>query len=183
MSSTARLAANDVPLLNGRSLFVLAEMWKDICPSRSRVEWHKLIWFFGHVPRASFICWLALLDRLTTTDMLKKWGHLVTDGCCCFCQMEEENRSHLSFTCSFTKSIWEKIRNILFLAGPTGDWDKEYNEALEWKGKKLETIIKKLAWTVYIYIVWSERNVRIFQGRAKSAEVLTCSEDFVQFFY
>lgn len=47
----------------------------------SRVEWFKLIGGPLHIPRHSFICWLTILDRLTTKKRQIKMGRVVDPVC------------------------------------------------------------------------------------------------------
>ena len=38
------------------------------------VQWSKVIWGKNHIPRCSFIIWLALKKRLAVKTLLHKWG-------------------------------------------------------------------------------------------------------------
>lgn len=40
--------------------------WNQIRTHHPKMEWSKLISFKGSMPKHSFMCWLAILDRLAT---------------------------------------------------------------------------------------------------------------------
>ncbi|XP_011016272.1 PREDICTED: uncharacterized protein LOC105119785, partial [Populus euphratica] len=76
----------------------------------SLVRWRNVVWESWSMPRYNFILWLAVLGRLRTRDRLH---FLQTDSSCVFCQVEEESHSHLFFGCTWTSSLWLKIKNWL----------------------------------------------------------------------
>ncbi|KAE8708956.1 hypothetical protein F3Y22_tig00110332pilonHSYRG00622 [Hibiscus syriacus] len=41
-------------------------IWDNIRSRLENVNWHRLVWFPGHVPKFSLIFWMAILDRLPT---------------------------------------------------------------------------------------------------------------------
>ena len=55
---------------------------------------HHLLWFKGHIPRHSFILWLASLGRLRTMDRLHG---TITSPTCVLCDQHEETHDHLFF--------------------------------------------------------------------------------------
>jgi hypothetical protein len=69
---------------------------------------HHLLWFKGHIPRHSFILWLASLDRLRTMDRLH--GGVPTTTCI-LCGIHMETHEHLFFECSYTGLVWTSICN------------------------------------------------------------------------
>ncbi|TYI69456.1 hypothetical protein E1A91_D08G157300v1 [Gossypium mustelinum] len=49
------------------------------------------------------------------------------------------------------------------------------------KGKYLLSLILKLVWNSFIYIIWRERNRRLFQGRKSNEETIIGSiKDVIQ---
>lgn len=63
---------------NSKGVFAMKDTYKDISTHLVPVFWHSLGWFKLHIPRRSFIAWLALHNRLKTRDRLVKWG--ITDS-------------------------------------------------------------------------------------------------------
>ncbi|XP_058223116.1 uncharacterized protein LOC131332831 [Rhododendron vialii] len=52
--------------------FTIASLWDKLRSPFPRVLWNKLIWFSGHIPKCSFITWIAIQNRLSTIDRLKE---------------------------------------------------------------------------------------------------------------
>lgn len=77
----------------------------------------SLVWFKGAIPKHSFICWLAILNRLSTRDRQQKSSPLI-DKLCPFCGVEE-SREHLFFDCSFSSQVWKEV--VLKFAKLRGD--------------------------------------------------------------
>lgn len=70
--------------------------WERIRTPSPVQPWHKAIWFKEHIPRNSFISWVALLRRLPTRDIIRRWGLNVPDACV-LCQAAVETHHHLFF--------------------------------------------------------------------------------------
>lgn len=65
---------------------------------------------------------------------------------------------------------------LLQFSPATGDWDFELNWTIRKnKGKSLSITIYKLAFTVYIYSIWRERNSRLFQQRSSPSILVAAS--------
>jgi hypothetical protein len=64
--------------------FSIHSAWDILRDHRPTNIMHHLIWFKGHVPRQSFILWLASLSRLCTMDRLHG---VVTDSTCVMCNL------------------------------------------------------------------------------------------------
>lgn len=64
----------DQPFWEGLNLFEFKsnKIWNLIRARGPNNYFKDVIWFKGHVPRCSFITWLAAIDRLPTLHRLKK---------------------------------------------------------------------------------------------------------------
>lgn len=82
-------------------------------------------------PKATFIVWLALKNRLATKERLLKWNMQI-DGACVLCQSLTENLEHLFFECSFSSFIWRSVLQRLGMFRVIQHWQKE----VEWAAKK-----------------------------------------------
>ncbi|KAE8697669.1 hypothetical protein F3Y22_tig00110610pilonHSYRG00044 [Hibiscus syriacus] len=143
-------------------------IWEEIRVKRDKVPCHKLIWFPLHILKFSIITWLAILDRLPTRERLIRMG-ITTVGSCVLCNDALESRNHLFADCAMAASLWKEILNLTHLAKYPMSWDNMLAWAsTTWKGKSLLTSIMKIAWCAFIYIVWEERNKRLFQGRVRT---------------
>jgi hypothetical protein len=76
--------------------FVSSETWNFLRDKKAEVEWWHLIWFSYAIPKHAFILWLAIQNRLTTSDRLLVWG-FNGDPLCGFCHHVIESRNHLFF--------------------------------------------------------------------------------------
>ncbi|KAL9347268.1 hypothetical protein Peur_058634 [Populus x canadensis] len=118
------------------------------------------------LPRHSFILWLALLKRLRTRDRLY---FVDIDVSCVFCQDHEESHNHLFFACSWTSLLWMKVKSWLRLSkGMT-----TINSAvwgLYLKGKTAVTRMKKVSLSIVVYLIWEERNRKVFKNSCSLVE-------------
>jgi hypothetical protein len=76
--------------------FVSSETWNFLRDKKAEVEWWHLIWFPYAIPKHAFILWLAVHNRLTTSNRLLLWG-FNGDPLCGFCHHVIESRNHLFF--------------------------------------------------------------------------------------
>lgn len=104
----------DVPVWVPHSLgyFSVSSAWGVLRPSRPSISYIALLWFWGNIPKHSFIAWLAVRDQLSTRDRLRRWGAVVHSDCV-FCT-GQESRDHLSFECPFNTVVWD---GMLFCVG------------------------------------------------------------------
>ncbi|XP_059638949.1 uncharacterized protein LOC132281241 [Cornus florida] len=132
-----------------------------ISPSPS-IPWHFVIWFSNHIPRFSFIAWVALSHRLKTRDSLALAKKIVPNYCS-LCLAAAESHQHLFFKCRFASEIW------MFFQHLCGIYVRDFNlyditnwSASMWKDgtKAPEAYVYKLCLTTSVYFIWSERNRR-----------------------
>ena len=88
--------------------FTIASAWEKLRDRKAQNPLHQVIWYAGHIPRQSFILWLASQNRLQTLDRLRKVG--ITERThCVLCNQDEETHNHLFFQCNYTKAVWDSI--------------------------------------------------------------------------
>ncbi|KAL4280117.1 hypothetical protein GQ457_03G014250 [Hibiscus cannabinus] len=149
---------------NNHGAVTLKMIWESVRDKRPHVPWHRLVWGSFSIPKHSFIVWLGILDRLPTKDSLSKMG-IDNDGKCLLCDSGNESRNHIFLECPYSRGIWEVILRSCIVHRTLLNWDDEILWASEtWKGKSLVVTILKIAWVVFIYVVWEERNWRCFRG-------------------
>lgn len=61
------------------------------------VQWWRLVWFKGHVPRQAFISSMACQGKLLTEEKLKLWG-CINDDSLVLCGAATEEVTHLFFS-------------------------------------------------------------------------------------
>ncbi|XP_039025953.1 uncharacterized protein LOC120159426 [Hibiscus syriacus] len=86
-------------------------IWNIIRDRKSKVAWHRVIWFPAHIPKFSLITWMAILDRLSTRERLCRFAVLI-DASCGLCGTVLESRSHLFIDCSFSREVWNLLLQL-----------------------------------------------------------------------
>ncbi|CAH2047747.1 unnamed protein product, partial [Thlaspi arvense] len=125
-----------------------------------------------HIPRSSFVAWLALLRRLPTRDRLRRWGMSVPLDCV-LCSSGVETHHHLFFECGFSTSIWCFFSSKIWVNPPL-----DLHSAAAWimqarpqtRSNPQALAIIKLIFQSCIYLVWKERNARIFTSSSSTPE-------------
>jgi hypothetical protein len=88
--------------------FSIKSAWDFLREKRPVNNMHQLLWFKGHIPRQSFILWLAGLGRLRTMDRLHSAG-IITNAACSFCGTHTESHEHLFFECQTSQTVWQTV--------------------------------------------------------------------------
>ncbi|XP_056690337.1 uncharacterized protein [Spinacia oleracea] len=83
-------------------------MYKALHLGGSQVQWKRIVCNSKASPKAIFITWLALQNRLPTKERLLSWN-LNIDGVCEFCQVQDEKLSLLFFECYYSQDIWRTV--------------------------------------------------------------------------
>jgi len=130
------------------------------------VFWANVVWESWCLPRHSFILWLALLKRLRTKDKLY---FVDIDVSCVFCQDHEESHSHLFFACRWTSLLWMKVKSWLRLNRDMTTINNSVR-GLHLKGKTAVTRMKKVFLSIVVYLIWEERNKRVFENSCSLVE-------------
>lgn len=150
--------------------FTISSLWEKLRNQFPKVEWSQLIWFSAHIPKCSTITWLAILNRLSTEDRLVMFG-IKSASYCSLCG-GSESHDHLFFNCPYSASVWQSLctkRNVDWSPKSWRDWITFLSS---FKGKSLRSIVIRLVLTVSVYHIWIERNVRKFQNKLCSVEVV-----------
>lgn len=116
--------------------------------------WNKL-----SVPKYYFICWLAMQQRLQTTERSAKIGHGVCSfGDCLLCGSHIESHTHLFFECHYSMACLQNIAHWLKIKIPSTDLIK----VLRWfKSKRMSKFRREVGYVevfALIYTIWQRRN-------------------------
>jgi hypothetical protein len=155
--SSYRVLEEGVLLQEGLSVLeeeVFDNLWKSPAPS-------KVVAF----------SWMALMDRIPTRVNLRHRSVLDPgDPCVCvLCGEMEETTSHLFLHCEVTLLIWRKVLNWLDI-----NFITPQNLLLHfacWNGEVISRNLRKafmLIWHATIWMIWKERNSRIFKNQFKN---------------
>jgi hypothetical protein len=132
------------------------------------MSWDNVVWEYWCLPRHNFILWLAMLRRLKTRDTL--W-FIETKTFCVFCRHHEENHSHLFFACNWTSLLWRKIKTWLKISRCMATLSSATRGLILGK-KNLEARMRRVFLSINVYLVWEERNKRIFDNTCNLVELL-----------
>lgn len=146
-----------IVLLEGGSIvlhqWVFTNLWKSPAPS-------KVVAF----------SWMAILDRIPTRSNLVI-RHVLTQGensRCVMCGCEMETTSHLFLHCEFASLIWRKVFDWLGINFITPQ--DLFTHFACWSDEAKPRRIRKACWLVWnatIWMIWKERNARIFKFQTK----------------
>lgn len=119
-----------------------------------KVEWRKLVCNNVVPPKWTFILYLALNERLQTRERLASW-RVVDD------------------TLDVYYADPEKIMKWMHIDRHALCWKEEVIWALQnFKGRKATAKKFRMALVASVYVVWHEKNLRIFQNITRSADTI-----------
>ncbi|KAL2251903.1 UNVERIFIED_CONTAM: putative mitochondrial protein [Sesamum indicum] len=135
------------------------EFYRAMIPARPKVGWISLLSGSLKIPRHLFILWLAILEKLATTD--KPWlSHL---GCCfstCFSTADLVEDASLVFGALYDFS------------GLIGIGSEMLNGVQERRGKHIINISYRCLLGSCVYHIWRERNLRRFEHEESPPSVV-----------
>ena len=149
--------------------FSTSSAWNKIRAHCAKVSWHKLVWFPGLIPKAAFILWLAIRQRLGTQDRLRT---PISTGCL-FCAGQLETHEHLFFECPASSHIWTMVLAKSAISHNIIKW-QDYIEwlVIQWNSKSLPIRILKLCFQATVYVIWQERNERFHTNSIRDTNTL-----------
>jgi hypothetical protein len=132
------------------------------------VQWANVVWEQWSLPRHSFSLWLAMLGKLRTRDRLQ---FLSPDPICPLCLSADESHGHLFFTCDWTSSLWRKAKHWLKIHNSMLSLSRAAR-VLHNNKKGLQPRMRRVSLAVLVYLIWEERNRRIFNNTGKSVQAI-----------
>jgi hypothetical protein len=133
------------------------------------------IWQANFDHKSKFVAWLVMHNRVLTADnMMKKNWH--SNPMCSFCECYQEPTHHILAECNFTEAVWNLVAELFNLPdfvymhkkGGPSDWFQVLLGGSGNRDKKRKTGILITVW----WLIWKERNNRIFDRREKSPHQL-----------
>lgn len=161
----------------GSGKFTTDSAWALLRQSRPSSPSHCLPWLTGHIPRHSFILWMAMQCKLRTKDRL--W-FVDEQKLCVLCGLEEETHAHLFFQCRYSTATWEALNHVSGIGWSNLPW----NDLINWAATNFPSkhnhdhIIARISMATAVYFIWYERNNRLFNQAFKSAASLV--DDIIQ---
>ncbi|GKD48970.1 RNA-directed DNA polymerase, eukaryota, reverse transcriptase zinc-binding domain protein, partial [Tanacetum coccineum] len=151
--------------------FSTNQAWKDIRILNRIVQWWKVIWFSQNIPSYAFVSWMAMKNKLVTHDKLAVWypGSVWN---CSLCKKISDSHEHLFFECELSKEVWNNVLTMIQLKD-LKDLDSCKNQLPKLPvTNNIWSIVRRLAFASTIYFIWKERNLKTFQQKSRSPEVL-----------
>ena len=139
-------------------------------------SFEKMVWKVWAPPKCRFFAWLAVQNRLWTSDRLaiRGWPH---NPLCQLCKNQVETARHILFECRYSKRIWNAAASWLSRPSLGQDMGSGRPTVLQyWHStaksptacpKGLKTAIILITWEI-----WKERNARAFNNVATMPTVL-----------
>ncbi|KAL2246944.1 UNVERIFIED_CONTAM: hypothetical protein Sindi_2546700 [Sesamum indicum] len=146
------------------------EFYRAMISAGPKVGWISLLSGSLKISRHLFILWLAILEKLATTNK-PYLSHL---GCCVPCYEDMvESHNHLFFHCRFSRRCLISIWRIVRFQWPNRDWvsDVEWG-ARKWRGKHIINISYRCLLGSCVYHIWRERNLRRFEHEKRPPSVV-----------
>ncbi|KAG7590576.1 Reverse transcriptase zinc-binding domain [Arabidopsis suecica] len=151
-------------------VFSSAKTWHFLHPQGEKKDWCDAVWFKGRIPKHAFIAWVNARHRLNTRDRLIGWG-LAVPSLCLLCNTHDESRQHLFFDCCFSAEVWSFFTGRAAVSPPV-----RFEDAVLWlkspSRDKNISLILKLAFHASAYLLWKERNSRLYNSSSKPASAL-----------
>ena len=122
------------------------------------VWWWKQLWKLKCPAKAKLLFWAILENKTPTWDILQKI-FLEGPGLCALCKKANETIHHLFVHCSYTKTIWTEVGNLM---GFNGQWQGDtvlQDFQRWWTGHHLLRVVP----CIISWGIWIMRNWIIFQ--------------------
>ncbi|XP_010695394.1 uncharacterized protein LOC104908041 [Beta vulgaris subsp. vulgaris] len=137
--------------------FSIKKAYNHLQEGFDRVSWRRLICNNQATPKSKFILWMALLNRLATTDRISKWKR-DCNTLCKLCGVQEESVQHLFFECEYSKSIWNAVLQYIELSPvntAVGELRRVVQKA---RSKRSKDKLFVMLYTESLYAIWLQRN-------------------------
>ncbi|XP_028125322.1 uncharacterized protein LOC114322241 [Camellia sinensis] len=126
------------------------------------------VWLSGSPSKVAFFVWSASLGGVLTIDNLIHQGHILVNWCC-LCGRAAESVDHLLMLCPVSSRLWMLMIAVFGLV-----WVQSgsvLTVVQSWAGGRVGRRRRK-AWLLaahcLMWIIWLERNRRVFHGVAHS---------------
>ena len=117
--------------------------------------------------KVSIVAWRLLKDRLPTKLNLQRRGILqAADTLCVSGCGNDESSTHLFLHCTVFDSFWQHIRSWIGVYGAdTQNISDHFHQFIHYTGhSKARRSFLQLLWLHCVWLVWNERNNRLFNN-------------------
>ncbi|CAJ2666213.1 unnamed protein product [Trifolium pratense] len=149
-----------------------------ILTSQASVTLHtaeNLIWHPQVPLKVSIFAWRLLRDRLPTRANLVNRGVLSsTANTCVFGCGFAESAHHLFLSCSFAGSLWDLVRDWVDISPVVATTLRDHFAQFTASAgvSRARRSFLQLLWLVCVWVIWIERNHRLFKGSTDTPHLL-----------
>ncbi|GJW32962.1 reverse transcriptase domain, reverse transcriptase zinc-binding domain protein [Tanacetum coccineum] len=164
--------------------FSVAQVWNDIRPRDSQVEWYPVVWFASCIPRHAFNLWLVVRRKLKTQDLVSIWDvSNYLGSLCSLCELQPDSHDHLFFECPFAIEVWDRVKGYAGLDSSNPNIYDIISDLIPIARRRLMlSIVAKLVVAALTYYIWQERNWRLFKkGKRNPNQICECIRASVRF--
>ncbi|PWA37062.1 reverse transcriptase domain, Reverse transcriptase zinc-binding domain protein [Artemisia annua] len=90
---------------------------------------------------------------------------------CALCNEDSDSHQHLFFACNYAKQFWNRVCLKIGYIGENGNETVRRYTGME-QGNTITSIIRRLSIAASVYLIWRERNCRLFKEERRSVEEL-----------
>ena len=124
--------------------------------------WHKQVSL-----KVSILSWRLMKDRLPTRSNLQRRGLIdaTANTCVSGCGMEE-TANHMFLHCDVFSSLWQHIRSWISMSGayPQNISEHFHQFTHSTSHSKARRSFLQLIWLLCVWLIWNERNNRLFKN-------------------
>ncbi|XP_071715234.1 uncharacterized protein [Rutidosis leptorrhynchoides] len=92
---------------------------------------------------------------------------------CSLCNLQQDSHDHLFFQCGYSKLVWHKMKSHIPIPGISDEWKEIVAKIAPIAHRKVARIVvAKLIFSASVYLIWLERNARIFKGEKRDPDKL-----------
>ncbi|PWA88348.1 reverse transcriptase zinc-binding domain-containing protein [Artemisia annua] len=154
----------------GVGKFTVSQVYKHISEEVIEAKWYRLIWFSQNIPKHAFILWLAVQNKLTTQDMIIRWGSYDM-MVCSLCMKNSDSHDHLFFECDFSSQLRNYMQLKLGIKGIEQSWVRTLEILAEmYNGNSIGSVLRRISLAACVCFIWQERNFRLFRGISRKWE-------------
>ncbi|RVW93876.1 Transposon TX1 uncharacterized 149 kDa protein [Vitis vinifera] len=157
--------------------------WSHRCPWKAIAQVFQFLWSSKVPSKVKALAWLVAHGKVNTNDklQLRRPYKALCPQWCILCKGNGESIDHIFLHCPVTIGIWYRLFN---LAGLVWVPPRSLEDMLVITFKGLRNSLRgKTLWQIacltLIWIVWQERNNRIFEDKGRTEEMLW---DLIRFY-
>lgn len=152
--------------LSDKDEITLKDSYNHVCSAGLNdvgFAWRDVLWYSLIPPSQSILFRRLIKGKISTDDALGRRG-VNLSPVCSLCYIEEETRSHLYFSCKYSKDIWSWLGIMLDSHFSINNLEY-YLAVMKYSGSKQCKVTHIASCIAAIYCIWQARNSARFQSK------------------